>query len=145
MNKEDVMEIKIEIPGVQEMKLIVRYIKEFMLDDEGLEREQFIIARINNTLVGFGRLRQHPDCVELCTLGVLTEYRGKGIGKKLVEELIKRTSSKLYLVCIIPGFFQKLDFEIVKEVPPSIVRKYEICTTKLKVAEPYYMMRLEES
>jgi len=138
------MDVKIDIPNIKEMELVIRHVNEYMLDDEQLEREQFVIAKSNNTLVGFGRLRTHSDCIELCTLGVVTEYRGKGVGKKLVAELIYRASSTLYLVCVIPKFFEKFNFEIVEDVPSSIIRKYEICTTKLKVDEPYYMMRLEK-
>jgi N-acetylglutamate synthase-like GNAT family acetyltransferase len=134
------MQVNISVPEESSMDTIKRYIEEYCLDDENIEREQFIIAKYNNILVGFGRLKDHGDCAELCTLGVVSEYRGKGIGKQLVEALIKRAHSTLYVVCIIPDFFKKFEFEVVADVPDPIHRKYDMCTTKLKVPEPYYRM-----
>ena len=135
------MDILISTPTNIEMTLIHHHVKDFVLDAEDLQKEQFLIARHKNTLIGFGRLRKHKDCTELCTLGVLPEHRGKGVGKKITNKLIKKAHSEIYVVCIIPNFFQKFGFEIVKNYPSSIARKHHLCTTKFIVDEAYCVMR----
>jgi hypothetical protein len=41
------------------------------LDDRDLHCHQFLVAKENNELVGFGRIRRHNGCDEFCSLGVL--------------------------------------------------------------------------
>lgn len=139
------MEILIDNCSENEMDLIRSYVNEFRLDDEDLKTTQFLVARsAKSELLGFGRLRKHPDSLELCTLGVLPDYRGRGIGKKLVSQLIACAGEDLYVVCIIPDFFKKFGFEMVKEIPDSIKRKFTICTIVLAVEEPYFSMKLSK-
>lgn len=138
------MQISFAKPGEELMKQITAYVKEYELDDEKLLAEEFVAALHNTELVGFARLRRHKECDELCTLGVVKRYRGKGIGKALVEEIKKNTSVTLYVVCIIPVFFHKLGFTIVnKNIPDSIKRKQERCTEEYVVEEEYCVMQLQ--
>jgi len=126
------------------MKQITAYVKEYVLDDEELLANQFIVAIHNNKLAGFVRLRHHTDGDELCTLGVIEQYRGKGIGKALVEEVKKKSSGALYLVCIIPIFFDKLGFNVIENnIPASMKRKWTRCTNDYVVEEEYCVMQLQ--
>lgn len=134
------MELIIRNPTTQEFQQISNYIKDFELDDRQLLQDQFIGAFLNNELVGFGRLRKHSDCTELCSLGVITPLRRKGIGKAIVAELIKRASERLYLVCIIPDFFTSFNFKITNDYPASIQNKFDYCTEQLVVPEKYVIM-----
>jgi N-acetylglutamate synthase-like GNAT family acetyltransferase len=136
------MELIIRKPTGSEFQMICNYIRDFELDDRGLHPEQFSAAFRDNELVGFGRLREHSDCTELCSLGVMTPLRRKGIGKSIVKELIKRAPEKLYLVCIIPDFFTPFNFKIINNYPSSIQNKLNYCTEQLVVSEPYVAMEL---
>lgn len=55
-------------PTLEEFILIRNYILQFELDDRNLKQEEFTAAFRENGLVGFGRLREHSDCIELCSL-----------------------------------------------------------------------------
>ena len=134
------MELVIRHPDTKEFQHICNYIREFELDDRELKIQQFAAAFRNNELVGFGRLRKHDDCTELCSLGVITSLRRKGIGKAIVNELIKRSPEKLYLVCIIPDFFIPFNFKVTNNYPSSIKNKLNYCTEELKVPEVYVAM-----
>lgn len=136
------MSITLRTPPDKEFQKIREYIHEFELDDRDLQQEQFTAAFCNDQLVGFGRLRKHNDCTELCSLGVVTSYRKQGIGKALTAELIKRSSQNLYLVCIIPEFFMPFGFHIAGEYPSSIQNKINYCTQELVVPEQYVAMTL---
>lgn len=137
------MDMIVEHGAQKDISRIGELVKEFRLDDEDIKAEQFLVVKDKSSqLLGFGRLRTHTDCIELCTLGVVAEYRGRGIGKMLVNALAKKANADLYVVCIIPGFFEKFGFEIVEEAPSSIERKVNICTTTLVVEESYFSMKL---
>lgn len=129
-------------PSVDEFKQICLFIKEYELDDRDLKQEQFTIALCDDVLLGFGRLRKHTNCLELCSLGVVAAFRNKGIGKALVNKLLENFTKNIYLVCIIPDFFIPFGFREVKEYPTSIQNKIEYCTQELKVPEPYVAMLL---
>ena len=131
-------------PSEKEFKQICDYIREFELDDRNLRQEEFTAAFRGNELVGFGRLRQHADSVELCSLGVVTKHRRQGIGKGLVEQLIKRSTSSIYLVCIIPEFFTPFGFKVVTQFPAAIQDKLNYCTYELIVPETYVAMHFQK-
>lgn len=134
------MKFSLQKPTDKQFIEICKFIKEFELDNRDLRKEQFIVAVDNNKVLGFGRLRQHADCTELCSLGVVTPHRRKGIGKAIVNQLIKSTSITIFLVCIIPDFFKPLGFRIVEEYPASIKDKLNYCTKELVVPETYVVM-----
>ena len=127
-------------PSEQEFTQIRNYIQQFELDNRNLKQGEFTAAFRENELVGFGRLRNHADCVELCSLGVVTNHRRQGIGKAVVADLIKRSTSDIFLVCIIPDFFTPFGFQIVNTYPSAIHDKLNYCTSELVVPEMYVAM-----
>jgi N-acetylglutamate synthase-like GNAT family acetyltransferase len=138
------MSIEFRRPSATEFEQICDYIREFELDNRGLMQDEFTAAFRNGELLGFGRLRNHIDCTELCSLGVVTSHRKKGIGKAIVLELIKRSKIGIHLVCIIPDFFSPLGFIIIENFPPSIQNKIDYCTSELVVPEKYEAMWLQK-
>lgn len=138
------MNLHLRIPDDKEFLQIVKYIHEFDLDNRGLQKEQFTAAFRDTELVGFGRLREHEDCTELCSLGVVTQHRRKGIGKAIVQELIRRADRSLYLACIIPEFFTPFGFRIMNKFPDSIGDKLNYCMHELAVPESYVAMLHEK-
>jgi len=139
------MELTFKTPSDTEFQLIRSCISEFKLDDRELIPEQFTAAFRDGELVGFGRLRRHVDFTELCSLGVITAQRRRGIGKAVVKELIRRSEEDVYLVCIIPGFFSSLGFKTVESYPAAIANKLRYCTTELVVPETYTAMLLQKN
>ncbi len=138
------MNLLLKTPNEKEFQQICGYICEFELDSRGLQQQEFTAAYRNGKLVGFGRLRSHTDCTELCSLGVVTDHRRQGIGKAIVAELIRRAPAMLYLVCIIPGYFKPFGFIIVQNHPASIKNKLQYCTRELVVPETYTAMLLQK-
>jgi N-acetylglutamate synthase-like GNAT family acetyltransferase len=138
------MQLLLKVPSDADFDLIRNYIHAFELDDRGLKKEEFCAAFDQHELRGFGRLRKHPDCTELCSLGVVTSHRNKGIGKAITAELIRTAPhTTIYVVCIIPHFFVPFGFKEVTTYPVSIKEKLEYCTQSLPVPEPYVAMCLQ--
>ena len=135
----------LRIPDNTEFSTIKIFVHEFELDDRELIPDEFTAAFFNSALAGFGRLREHPNCTEICTLGIMETHRKKGIAKKITTELIQRAKNEIYLVCIIPEFFSQLGFSIVDEFPSSMQNKLDYCTHSLVVPEKYVVMKYAQT
>lgn len=134
------MHLNLRIPTEKEFQLVCDYIKAFELDNRDLQKEQFMVALFGNELLGFGRLRHHSDGVELCSLGVVAPHRRKGIGRAIVNALVKQAVNDVFLVCIIPEFFAPMGFTTVSHFPDSIKNKMQYCASELIVPETYVAM-----
>lgn len=106
---------------------ILEMARSYDLDLEDVSYSQFLVAVQEETIVGFGRLRQYPGCVELATVGVEPSERSKGVGGLVVQELIRRGPEVLYVTCVIPGYFKNFGFEEVKEYPSVLRKKVDFC------------------
>lgn len=126
-------------------------IEKMNLDNRCLDYRQFLVTiHSNNELMGFGRIREYEDCAEVCSVGVLEAFRKQGIGKSIVKKLIQLFRSNnekpIYVVTIIPDFFEKLNFKIVQApYPLDIQEKLEYCIHNLTVPEEYVVLRLLSS
>ena len=123
------------------MESVAEYIRRFELDDRAMYAEEFLTAYVQDQLVGFGRIRKHETCYELCSLGVIVPERRKGIGRKLTLHLALKARDPLYLVCIIPEFFEPLGFTICHNFPQAMQEKLDYCTSSLPVPETYVVMK----
>lgn len=120
--------------------LIKKLIAAFELDNNDLRIEQFWVAKKNDSILGFVRMRDYIDCCELCSLGVIEIERLKGIGAKLVKQIIDIHKKPLYVVTIIPEFFKKSGFTEVENCPDKIIKKISFCEQALAVNQPYIAM-----
>lgn len=119
---------------------VKRYIDAYGLDDRELDRGEFLVAVQKQALLGFGRIRRHSDCSELCSLGVTEPMRLRGIGRALTESLAAMAKPPLFLVCTIPAFFMPPGFQICNQYPASMSDKLDYCRSALPVEEPYVVM-----
>jgi N-acetylglutamate synthase-like GNAT family acetyltransferase len=97
------------------------------LDDPGLKDDAVWIAEENDRLLGHVALRKHPDCDELIALGVAPAARGRGLGRSLVETLLRDAPGDVFLATVIPDFFARLGFEKAARVPPGMVKEPDWC------------------
>lgn len=128
----------------EDFSFIKERIRVFELDNRDLHYQQFVVAKLGNNILGFVRAREYKNCHEICSLGVLPQYRKMGVSGKLVNTLIAKITTPIFICSIIPKLFEKLGFEIVTVYPPEIIDKYNYCTSSLAVEEPYVVMRYNE-
>lgn len=144
-------EAEVVLCNGKNFQIVKQHIKEMQLDNRMLAAEQFVVSLLQNDVIGFGRLRNYSLCSEIGSIGVLTKYRGKGVGKKIVTKLIenfyainRNRKKELYVVTIIPAYFQKFGFRVIEDPwPKEIVDKYSYCTKSLSVPEKYVVMKLK--
>lgn len=58
------------------------------------ENSEYVVARENNEIVGFGGIWTSPDDVHITDIVTRKMYRCKGIGSRILEELINLAKTK---------------------------------------------------
>ena len=67
----------------------------------GLDWKRFVVAVDDrDEMVGCGQLKPHgQDVLELASIAVYPEHRGKGMARLIIEHLLKDSPRPLYLMC----------------------------------------------
>jgi len=112
------------------------------LDYPGMETDELWVAEESGVIAGLVALKKHPDCLELCGLGVDPRFREKGLGKALVDALMADAPGDIHLATIIPGFFEMRGFEKTESIPATFPAKrktswcdgcpQDLCTVMLR-------------
>jgi len=131
-------------PNEKELEQVKELVKKFWLDNADMRPEQFSVLSDNGKVIAFGRLREHEDATELCTMGVSKDYQKNGYGEKMVKHLQSIAKRDIYLVTVIPDFFTKVGFKIVPTYPVSIRKKVDRCSSDFHVGETYNVMKWEK-
>lgn len=102
---------------------IVDLARRLELDHAGMDEDIFWVAEESGEVVGIVALREHADCLELCSLGVDPAFRGRGVGRALVEALMGEAPGDIHLATVIPDYFQAIGFVRAPVVPIAFVEK----------------------
>ena len=118
-----------DIPQMQE--IVARDVKNGVIlnrsDDEvATNIRSYVLAKDGDRVVGYGALHIHsPRLAEIRSLIVLADYRGQGIGKKIIlftldEARALGVREDVLVLTYLPLLFTKLNFkEIAKESIPE--------------------------
>lgn len=102
--------------------------------------QRFILAvDANGTVIGCGQVKPHADgTCELASIAVLPEWRGKGIARKIIEQLIAQHPGRLYLTCRseLGLLYQKFGFKEIgrAEMPPYFKRISRLVSIFVKLS-----------
>ncbi len=100
------------------------YLNKFRLDNHDIQTKSFYIASVDKVLAAFGRVKIYGSVNEICSVGVLKEYRNNGIGKAIVKHLINASlTNELWVVTKIPEYFEQFGFKIEINPPDELVCK----------------------
>ena len=84
---------------------------------DGLEDEAIhVIARVGEKAVGCGRIRFLGERAKLERLAILSEYRGRGIGREILEFMVGiarergAAEAMMHAQCYADGFYRKCGF-----------------------------------
>jgi len=118
-----------DIPQMQ--KLVTKEVKDGVIlnrseDEVATNIRSYVLAKDGDDIVGYGALHIHSvRLAEIRSLIVDSSYRGKGIGKDIVEYALKEAKElqikeDVLVLTYLPEFFKKLGFrEINKEQIPE--------------------------
>ena len=93
------------------------------LEYPGMEADPLWVALDAGRKIGLVAIKTHPDCFELCALGVDPDHRGRGVAQALVKALMAEAPGAVHLATVIPGFFETCGFQVAKEVPATFPAK----------------------
>lgn len=108
----------------------------------GLDWRRFILAvDSHNLVIGCGQLKPHHDgSLELASIAVVQEWRGKGVARQIITNLETAALGRsLYLTCRsgLGSFYEKLGYRVVhKDEMPRYLRRISLVAsllTKLRV------------
>ena len=86
--------------------------------------QEFVVAEVNGEVVGCGALHVlWEDLAEVRTVGVEDNVRGKGVGHKILEELIDRAKKigvkRIFCLTFETEFFGRHGFKEIQGTPVS--------------------------
>ena len=126
------------VKNEDDLESLKAFLKENALpaDDIRLEGNQFAIYRDSaGKMVGTGGLEFYGDYCLLRSVAVAPGYRGTGLGKEIVKDLISRAEVKsVWSISLLTEtaqpFFEKLGFETVlrEKAPKEIQASSEFST-----------------
>ena len=113
-------------------------IKQLLIDNDlptaGVERhwKTFVVARDGGTVVGCGGSEAYEFAALLRSIAVHPDYRGLGIGRKIVRQLLDRLASRgirefYLLTTTAEEYFRKRGFRVIDrdEVHPQLLGSEE--------------------
>ena len=112
---------------------LLDHIEEMGLDETAFRSRDYVIALDEQTgeKAGFGRIRIHKvdgdDVCELTSIGVLSEWRGQGVGAHVIERLIEHARDEgfsfVYALVDEPSYLAQFGFERIAESElPEVLR-----------------------
>ena len=135
------LEVKLSKATSEDLTKIAHYAKLLKLDVSPTNEDTYTVAKINSQIVGFVREKTHDDSVELSTLGVMPDYQNKSIGRLLIKDFIEKTSATtIYIVTVIPNYFEKAGFRSTCNYPISLKEKKEDCKNTCNTSQVSVML-----
>jgi amino-acid N-acetyltransferase len=87
------------------------------INPTGLDWRRFTVAETpNGQFIGCGQLKPHSDgTLELGSLAGKSAWRGQGVARSLVQNLLARAPRPLYLTCRgkLGVFYEKFGFRVI--------------------------------
>lgn len=122
------------------------------INPTGLDWKRFIVA-VNGEgrVISCGQLKPHgADILELASIGTLPEYRGQGIARAVIDELLRNSPRPLYLMCIAHNgpMYEKFGFRVIngKDLPryfQRIKKLFDVTDVFRRSNEELLVMKLE--
>lgn len=111
--------------------VIFDLLNELEGDRSKFDIARFYVAKDKNSLIGCVRTKIfNGKYLELASLAVNKNYQGRGIGSRLVRELLLREAVRPIFILTESnkeGFYKKFDFNIIEsiELPDEFKKEYD--------------------
>ncbi len=125
------MKLQIDKAGPADKELVISLLKEADLVTEDLPAglEHFLLARQEGSIVGVAGMELYGELALLRSVAVRPDYKGKGIARKLVEQLLtgadKQEVQAVYLITTTADhYFDHYAFAVVnRELVPDAIQQ----------------------
>jgi len=103
---------------------LLEHIEAMGLDETAFRSRDYVVAidEESNAKAGFGRVRAHKtdggELCELTSIGVLSDWRGQGVGAHVVERLVRTAADEgfeeVYALTGEPDYLAQFGFERIE-------------------------------
>ncbi len=102
--------------------IILELTRALELNYPAMDLSCFWVAELDGAIVGVAELKDLESCSLLSCVGVREELQGRGIGRQLVDRVVREALHPVYLYTLVPGFFRKAGFRdatfLPRDLPP---------------------------
>ncbi len=135
-----------------ESKQITDLIHLVEINPSGLDWRRFVVAVDEaGKVISCGQLKPHGESVvELASIATLPEYRGQGLARAIMEDLLQKAPRPLYLMCMAHNgpMYEKFGFHAIPddEMPKyfrRIKKLFNVAGIFRKPTEELLVMKLE--
>jgi N-acetylglutamate synthase-like GNAT family acetyltransferase len=116
-------------PATAEDAETIRHIISLaQINPTSLNWRRFVLAvDRDGKIIGCGQVKPHSDgSLELASIAVLPDWRGKGIARAIIEHLLEQYPGRIYLTCRsrLEPLYQKFGFQALQfaDMPPYFQR-----------------------
>ena len=122
-----VQQVLLRAAQPRDMRRIRAIIRRARINRLGLRWRRFTVAVSGTQIIGCVQLKPHRDgTVELASLAVERDWRGRGIGGQLVADCVARHTAALHLICThkLVAYYLRQGFAVVAlpDLPPYFRR-----------------------
>ena len=104
------IDVAIREAGEKDGESVECLLSTYFLDMDEVPIDDFIVAEANGKIVGVAALADR-SCCEIHSIAVHPNYRGNGIGSKMVSSIFESVNKeRIYVRTTSPIFFRKLGF-----------------------------------
>jgi N-acetylglutamate synthase-like GNAT family acetyltransferase len=96
---------------------------ELGLEYPEMDDDPFWIAEADGAVAAICGLKRHPDCLELCSVGVAPAFRGRGTAAALIGRILEDVPGDIYLTTVKPAGFRPFGFAPAPSVPASLAAR----------------------
>ena len=118
------------------------------MSDVGISYKNYIIARHEGDIVGFGRLVKHPQGItEMKSIWVNETFRGGGLGQFIVRKILRSVKKgKIYVMCnpALEEYYARVGFRYVI-TPPKVLADATAAFVQKNPEEPLGVVLLWEA
>ncbi len=91
---------QVRVAGAKDLPGIVALLTPVEGDQERLRAAQFVVAEDDaGGIIGCGRLKPYRGFVELASIAIAEDWRGQGVGRAIVSQLLAARNGRVYLMC----------------------------------------------
>jgi len=121
-------DIKVEKAQECDWPYIKEKLEKYALDGTDAQWHQFFVAKLDGKTVGFARIIERGNAIEIASTGVDYYQRKKGVGKSLLKFLIEKAKQlypdkPIFGVTHRPGFLAPFGFKEVEDAPEVFKHK----------------------
>jgi len=147
------VELSIRPANAGDAAAIRRLIHTVGINPLGLDWRRFrVVEAPSGEMLGCGQVKPHADgSRELASIAVWPQYRGMGVARAVIEQLLSENQPPLYLTCrsSLRPLYEKFGFQVlpVEAMPPyfrRVTRLFRLLRRVWPGPEDLLVMRLDD-